>query len=125
MPALKVYQSSVPMLQVCRHMTIIKIRNFYAELRLLTKFPPKHVMEIIKGDWNARVSHNAAAMTSTVGKYGIGDRCANGKRLLHYDLFVINNCFRHRVKHLVTWNSLDNQHFNQKIIFYISRCWKN
>lgn len=41
-------------------------------------------MEIIKGDWNARVSHNAAAMTSTVGKYGIGDRCASVERLLRY-----------------------------------------
>ncbi|VDN52975.1 unnamed protein product [Dracunculus medinensis] len=58
--------------------------KFYAELQLLTKSLPKHDMIIIGGDWNARVGHNAAAMISTIGKYGIGDRCANGERLLHY-----------------------------------------
>ncbi|VDN59102.1 unnamed protein product [Dracunculus medinensis] len=58
--------------------------KFYAELQLLTKSLSKYDMIIIGGDWNARVGHNAAAITSTIGKYGIGYRCANGERLLRY-----------------------------------------
>ncbi|VDN52125.1 unnamed protein product [Dracunculus medinensis] len=71
--------------------------KFYAELQLLTKSLPKHDIIIIGEDWNARImkqSHNAAAMTSAIGKYGIGDQCANGERLLRYaeehELLAIN-----------------------------------
>lgn len=39
----------------------------------------------------------AAVMTSTTGKYGMGNRCANGGRLLYYaaehELFITNACF--------------------------------
>ncbi|VDN58240.1 unnamed protein product [Dracunculus medinensis] len=49
-------------------------------------------MVIIGGDWNASLGDDANAMISTIGKYGIGDRCANGERLLRYaekhELFV-------------------------------------
>ncbi|VDN59131.1 unnamed protein product [Dracunculus medinensis] len=63
-----------------------KENKFYAELQLLTKSLPKHDMIIMGRDWNARVSHNAAAMTSTIGKYGIGARN-------HYwsDMAILNN----------------------------------
>ncbi|VDN53489.1 unnamed protein product [Dracunculus medinensis] len=88
--------------------------NLYAELQLLTKSLPKHFMVIVGGDWDACVGYNA--MTST-GKYGIGDHCASGERILRYakerELFITNTCFRRRRKHLVTWNSPNNQHFNQ------------
>ncbi|VDN60699.1 unnamed protein product [Dracunculus medinensis] len=53
--------------------------KFYAELQLLIKSLSKHDMVVIEENWNARVGHNAAAM---IGKYGIGDRWANGKRLV-------------------------------------------
>ncbi|VDN53320.1 unnamed protein product [Dracunculus medinensis] len=102
--------------------------KFYAELQLLTKSLPKDDIIIIGGDWNARVGHNAAAMTSTIGKYGIGDRCANGERLRYaeeHELFVTNICFRHHKKHLVTWNSPDNQHFNQIDYILVNRRWKS
>lgn len=33
---------------------------------------------------NACVPHNAAVMTSTIGKYGIEDQCADMERLLCY-----------------------------------------
>ncbi|VDN52231.1 unnamed protein product [Dracunculus medinensis] len=66
--------------------------KFYAELQLLTKSLPKHDMIIIGGDWNARVNHNAMALT--IGKYCIADWCANGERLLRYaeehELFITN-----------------------------------
>ncbi|VDN56501.1 unnamed protein product [Dracunculus medinensis] len=87
--------------------------TFYAELQLLTKSLPKRNMIIIGGGWNARVGNNAAAMTSTIGKYGIEDRCANRERYgEEHELFVTSAYFRHHRKHLVTWNSQDNQHFN-------------
>ncbi|VDN51633.1 unnamed protein product [Dracunculus medinensis] len=63
---------------------------------------PKHDMFIIGVDWNAHIGHNAAAMTPTIGKYGIGDR-----------------------KHLVTWNSPDNQYFNRIDYILISHHWKD
>ncbi|VDN57087.1 unnamed protein product [Dracunculus medinensis] len=56
--------------------------KFCAELQLLTKSLTKYDMVIIEGDWNARIDHNAAAIASTIGKYAIGDRCANGGCLL-------------------------------------------
>ncbi|VDN58433.1 unnamed protein product [Dracunculus medinensis] len=43
--------------------------KFYAELQLLIKSIPKHNIVIIGRDWNARIGHNDAAMTSTIGKY--------------------------------------------------------
>ncbi|VDN58591.1 unnamed protein product [Dracunculus medinensis] len=65
--------------------------KFYVELQLLTKSLPKHDMVIIGGDWNARVGHIADVMTSTIGKYGIGDRCANGERLRYADMLKSMN----------------------------------
>ncbi|VDN51484.1 unnamed protein product [Dracunculus medinensis] len=66
-------------------------------------------MVLIREDWNARVGHNAVAMISIIGKYGIGDRWVNGKHLLRYaeerELFVTNTCFRHHRKYLIIWNS--------------------
>ncbi|VDN57512.1 unnamed protein product [Dracunculus medinensis] len=60
-------------------------------------------------------------MTSTMGKYGIGEQCANREHLLRYaeelELFVTKICFRHCRKHLIIprifWDSPDSQHFNQ------------
>ncbi|VDN50413.1 unnamed protein product [Dracunculus medinensis] len=50
-------------------------------------------------------------MASTIGKYGIGDRCAIEERLLHYadehELSVTNTCFRHHRKHLCYDSSQD------------------
>ncbi|VDN50913.1 unnamed protein product [Dracunculus medinensis] len=110
-------RSSVTMHQLCRQISRDKDKS-YSELQLLTK---SHNMVLIGRDWNVHVGHNVAAMILTIGKYGIGDRCANGERLRYaeeYEFFVANTCFRHRKKHLATWNSSDNQHFNQ--IGYIS-----
>lgn len=68
-------------------------------------------MVITAEEWNAHVIHDDKSAI------GIGIRCANGKCLLHfaqqYELFVTNTSLRHRRRHLVTWNFLDNQNSNE------------
>uniref|UniRef100_A0A0N4UFN2 Endo/exonuclease/phosphatase domain-containing protein n=1 Tax=Dracunculus medinensis TaxID=318479 RepID=A0A0N4UFN2_DRAME len=75
------------------------------------------------------ISRIIMPLTSAIGEYGIGKLCTNGERLLRYaekyELFVTNTCFRYRRKRLVTWNSPDNQHFNQIDYILISSSWKS
>lgn len=54
--------------------------KFYAGLQYL----PKNDKAIIRGNWNARIGHDTTIKNSVIGKYGNGDRCANGKRLLYF-----------------------------------------
>ncbi|VDN60659.1 unnamed protein product [Dracunculus medinensis] len=73
-------------------------------------------MVIIGVDRNERVGHGAATIKSASD---MEIQCANGERLLLFaeeqeeQLFVTNAYFRRRKRHLITYSSPYNQHFNQ------------
>lgn len=61
-------------------------------------------------------------MNSVIGKYGIEDRCVYGffalPKSMHFSLLIHDLASEKASNHLITWNSLDNQHSNQIIYFW-------
>ncbi|VDN55966.1 unnamed protein product [Dracunculus medinensis] len=80
--------------------------KFYAELQL-TKSQPKHNMVII-----ALVSHAAVTMNSVIGKYGIRGSMQQQRT-------------PSLSRHLVAWNSPDNQYSNQIDYILVNHRWKS
>ncbi|XP_055387971.1 craniofacial development protein 2-like [Condylostylus longicornis] len=83
------------------------IENFYSELSELTKFTRPHEMNIIMGDFNAKIG--LGRVDNIVGPFALGNRNDRGDRLIQFcqeeSLTVTNTWFSLPRRRLYTWKS--------------------
>lgn len=84
-----------------------QIESFYRELEDLVKKLPKQNINIIMGDYNAKIGQGKSG--ELVGDYGLGDRNERGDRLLifaqEHQLAIMNTFFKLPARRLYTWVS--------------------
>ena len=85
--------------------------SFYDQLQLTIDKIPLGDMLIVAGDWNAKPGQSDGTTHGIVGKFAIGQRCANGERLVDFastnNMVVASTRFQHHRHHLITWYSSD------------------
>ena len=85
--------------------------KFYSELAKSLKVAARHELFIL-GDFNSKLGRlskeeiDNGVLSSHVGRYGAGQRNANGEQLLQFlianDLFAVNTAFQHPSRHITT-----------------------
>ncbi|XP_037942288.1 craniofacial development protein 2-like [Teleopsis dalmanni] len=84
-----------------------EIESFYAELNELMRLTKSHEINIIQGDFNAKVGRGE--VHGVVGQYGLGERKDRGDRLIQfcqeYKLKISNTMFNLPPRRLYTWKS--------------------
>ena len=100
---------------------------FYEELQHAIDKVPRRDILIVAGDWNARTGKPDTNSQYCVGKFGLGQRCNNGERLVDFAsynrLSVVSTRFQHPKKHLLTWYSNDGRTAHQLDHILISTRW--
>ena len=85
--------------------------EFYCQLQDVVNEVSKRDILIIAGDWNARTGQADDTTRHILGKFGLGQRCDNGERLVNFAelnrMFIASTRFQHPRKHLLTWYSND------------------
>jgi hypothetical protein len=101
--------------------------DFYAELQNALNRTPKRDIVLIAGDWNARTGPSDESTRHILGKFGLGERCENGQRLVNFadynKLVVSNTRFQHPKRHLLTWYSNDGHTAHQIDYILIRSRW--
>lgn len=108
---LVVYAYTLPVSETQPHLREELYKAITTELRSLPNRDPVYLL----GDFNAvlgsRDADEAADLEfmDCVGKYGRGERNANGERMLEMmaecELFAVNTAFKHRAGRTATWES--------------------
>jgi hypothetical protein len=84
---------------------------FFSDLQtVIDKIPRKDIL-LLGSDFNATIGRKLNNLEQAIGKHGLGDRCANGNRLLLFtmqnNLAVANTWFRHKSCHTYPWKFRD------------------
>ncbi len=91
--------------------------GFYANLQDAVQDVPNSDILVVAGDWNARTGPVDESTRHILGRYALGERCANRDRLVNFAaanrLVVTNTRFEHPTRRLVTWYSNDQRTRNQ------------
>lgn len=101
--------------------------DFYEDLQNLVRQVPSSDMLIVAGDWNARAGKSDGLSQGAVGKFGLGDRCTNGDRMVNFatsnKLVLTNTRFDHPVHHITTWYSNDGRTSSQIDYIMVRSRW--
>jgi hypothetical protein len=101
--------------------------EFYNQLQEVVNRTPRRDVLLIAGDWNARTGAADDATRHILGRFGLGQRCENGDRLINFAdynrLVVSNTRFQHPKRHLLTWYSNDGRTASQIDYVLISARW--
>ena len=108
-----------------------EIEEFYEHLKTVIDITKKNEVNIIMGDFNAKIGRGEAG--EHVGKFGLGVRNPRGDRLIQFcqeqDLVVMNTCFELPPRRLYTWKSPQdttrNTVRNQIDFIMVSRRFRN
>lgn len=91
--------------------------EFYDRLEQILSKVPKHSMNIVMGDFNAKVGNDNSNNKREMGRHGLGEMNNNGERLLQtcseHDLVITGTLFQHKNIHKATWVSPDKKTKNQ------------
>lgn len=83
------------------------IEEFYAQIETVLRSLKKHEINIVMGDFNAKVGQGK--VEGYVGDYGLGERNDRGDRLVQFcqekDFIVSNTMFQLPPRRLYTWKS--------------------
>ncbi|MES9976207.1 MAG: reverse transcriptase domain-containing protein [Candidatus Thiodiazotropha sp.] len=101
--------------------------EYYEALQQVVSGVPNRDILIIAGDWNARTGPPDDNTRGIIGKFGMGQRCDNGERLVNFasynNMVIANTRFQHRRKHLLTWYSNDGRTAHQLDYILIRSRW--
>ena len=85
---------------------------FYDELQSAVDMSQYRENLIIIGDWNGHVGTDRLGVENIIGSFGVGERNAEGRRILDFclsqNLAVMNTFFKHRDSHKWTWYRYDS-----------------
>ena len=85
---------------------------FYDELQSVVDVSQYRENLIIIGDWNGQVGTDRLGVENIIGSFGVGERNAEGRRILDFclsqNLAVMNTFFKHRDSHKWTWYRYDS-----------------
>ncbi len=101
--------------------------EFYEQLQAtMDRIPPRDLL-FVAGDWNARTGPCDETTRHILGRYGLGQRCDNGERLITFadynHLVVTNTRFQHPHRQLLTWYSNDGRTANQIDYILVRSRW--
>lgn len=81
--------------------------QFYDDLENVINPIPRRNIQILGGDFNAKVGTNNTDLEDHFSKFGKGVINENGERLIETavsnDLVISNTLFKHRLSHVATW----------------------
>lgn len=101
--------------------------EFYENLQAVVNQVPKRDILIVAGDWNAKTGPSDNSTRHILGRFGLGERCENGSRLINFAAYnrmcVSNTRFQHPKKHLLTWYSNDGKTANQIDYILVRSRW--
>ena len=104
-----------------------EIENFYDSIDSVIRECKGHEINIVMGDFNAKVGHGC--MEQVVGPHGLGTRNERGDRLIDWCLehgqVITNTWFRHHNRHLWTWKSPGGAVKNQIDYITINERFRN
>lgn len=88
-----------------------EVNQFYKEVTDLLKLTKKHDINIVMGDFNAKIGKGS--FEGIVGPYGLGTRNERGDRLVQFcqeeDMKITNTWFQLPSRRLYTWKSPADQ----------------
>lgn len=104
-----------------------EIEEFYEEIGCALQHVKSGEINILMGDFNAKVGNEA--YETTTGKFGLGTRNERGTKLLEFckskDLAIINTFFQHHARNLYTWKSPGDIFRNQIDYIMINQRYRN
>ena len=103
------------------------IENFYRELEEARKQAKEHEINIVMGDFNAKVGRGGDG--DTVGEFGLGERNERGDRLVEWcgrwRQVILNSWYRQHPRYLWTWRSPGDRYKNQIDYITINKRFRN
>ena len=91
-----------------------EVEKFYDDIENVMKYAKSGEINIVMGDWNAKVGEQQEYPVS--GKFGLGDRNDRGQRLVEFcwttKLAITNTLFEHPSRRLYIWKSPGDIHRN-------------
>lgn len=107
---LKLDTKNISMIQVYapqQGRPVAEKEDFYNSLQDVTESAKYRENVIIMGDWNGHVGHDREGVRDVVGAHGLGDRNADGSRIIDFcilnGLSIMNTYFKHKESHKWTW----------------------
>lgn len=103
------------------------VDQFYKQISDIIKPLPQHDINIIMGDFNAKLGKGRTG--EHIGDFGLGERNERGDTLsafaAEHDLIVTNTFFQHHPRRLYTWKSNDGKTRNQIDFVLINKRFRN
>ena len=105
--------------------------DFYSEseLQQLSSSVAASDYLIVAGDFNAIVGRSDQTTRQILGKFGQGQRCENGQRLVNYALMnhlvIANTISQHKPSHLLTLHSDDGVTKVQIDFILVRQSWRS
>ena len=104
-----------------------EVEKLYDDIKNVMKYAKSGEINIVMGDWNAKVGEQQEYPVS--GKFGLGDRNDRGQRLVEFcwttKLAITNTLFEHPSRRLYTWKSPGDIHRNQIDYIMINQRHRN
>ena len=104
----------------------VVVEEFYREVQETLHHCPSQDIEIVAGDFNAKVGENSP-FVKACGKYGLGTPNDKGEQLINFcydnDLYITNTAFQHHERRRFTWQSPGDRYRNQVDYILIKRRW--
>lgn len=106
--------------------TVEEKEHFYELLQAVVETLSGRVKTFVIGDWNGHVGVDREGYEEVIGAFGLGDRNADGERILNFcalnGLKIMNTFFKHKESHKWTWygwNSERGEYTHKSMIDFI------
>ena len=104
-----------------------EIDEFYEQVNTAVRYCKSHEVNVIMGDWNAKVGSGRDG--DVVGPFGLGDRNDRGNQFVEWcsnrDQIILNTWFQHHPRRLWTWKSPGDRVRNQIDYITVNKRYRN
>ena len=105
-----------------------EMRQFYEQMALAMKSCKPHDIQVVMGDFNAKVG-NLKDKDRVTGNFGLGDRNERGEDFVNWctqkSLVITDTLFQHQKRHLYTWKKPGDNTRNQIDFICINQRFRN